>query len=88
MSSAFVFLVLQNMCRIKSIIRVDLLLTSKIQKEMFLARFNNPVQPVIQWMQWVPMGNKQNVQCPWNKHVPGQKHNDAMKGELPGLGGQ
>lgn len=35
MSSAFVFLVLQNMCRIKSIIRVDLLLTSKIQKEMF-----------------------------------------------------
>lgn len=84
----FFGIILQNMCRLKSINRDNVLPTSKVQKEMFLAWFNNPVQPVIQWMQWVPMGNKQNVQCPWNKHVPGQKHDDAMKGELLGLGGQ
>lgn len=62
------------MCRLKSINRDNLLPTSKVQKEMLLARLNNPERAFIQWMQWRSMGivpdeNKLRRVQRWNNSV-------------------
>lgn len=58
------------MCRLKSINRDNLLPIAKVQKEMLLARLNNPERAFIQWMQWRSMGwGLRRVQRPWNNSV-------------------